>query len=447
MKGLALCVAALAVGCARTATPATSAYEAQSPPTPTFELEGKPFCFAGSNNYYAIYKPQPVVEDLFASAQALGLKVLRVWGMLDRGSLDGSVPNADGSGEKDGVYFQYWDAAANRPAYNDGPNGLARLDQVLASAARHDVRLIVVLTNNWRPFGGMDQYLLWYGRHRHHEFYETSEIKQAYRAWLEHVITRKNGLNGRIYRDDPTIFGWELANEPRCNDGSAFDTPDGCGPATLTGWAREMSDYVKSLDGNHLVSVGDEGFLNQQGEHFAYRAEGGVDSAALTALPSVDFGTFHLYPEDWGTPAGFAERWIKDHAALARRLGKPTLLEEYGVKVQRAPDNRGEVSAGFAERRDAYRRYSNWALQSGVGAALPWMLAGVDADGARYPDYDQYAFYRDDATGQLIRGFAQDFARAPACTSARATTQPASPFVRVERRKQPVALGWLAPTL
>jgi hypothetical protein len=122
------------------------------------------------------------------------------------------------------------------------------------------------------------------------------------------------------------------------------------------------------------------------------------------------------------------------------------LLEEYGIKVERAPDNRGAVSGGLTERREAYRRYSDWSLQSGVSAALPWMLASVDADGARYPDYDQYAFYRDDATGQLIRGFSRDFAQAPACTAAHPSTEPPSPFVRAERRAEPVALGWLAPT-
>lgn len=28
------------------------------------------------------------------------------------------------------------------------------------------------------------------------------------------IITRKNTRNDVYYRDDPTIFGWEVANEP-----------------------------------------------------------------------------------------------------------------------------------------------------------------------------------------------------------------------------------------
>ncbi len=426
-----LALLALSGGCAR--APARSPNAAA--PTPGFELQGKPFCFAGSNNYYAIYKPRPMVDDLFDSAQALGLQVLRVWGMVDRGSLDGTVANADGVGHKDGVYFQYWDTERGRPAYNDGPDGLERLDYVLQAAAQRDLKLIVVLVNNWRAFGGMDQYLMWYGREKHHEFFTAEETKQAYRDWVTHVLTRTNALTGRPYRDDPTVLAWELANEPRCKSGSAFDSEDGWDQSTITGWAREMSGYVKSLAPSQLVSVGDEGFLATGGEHWAYRGNDGVDHAALTALPSVDFGTFHLYPDDWDTPAGFGERWIAEHLELARRLGKPTLLEEYGIKAVR----------GQPARRDTYERWHD-ALLRGGGAGLSWMLAGKDERGQRYPDYDGFAFYRDDATGKLLSDFARASRSAPACAASDAPSLDApSPFVRVRRAPERVALGWLPP--
>jgi mannan endo-1,4-beta-mannosidase len=392
-------------------------------PSATFEVDGQPLCFTGSSNYYAIYKPKPVVDDLFRAARELKLRVLRVWGMLDRGSLDGAVPNVDGAGEKDGVYFQYWDPETLRPAYNDGENGLVRLDYVLAAAAEHDIKLIVVLINNWPAFGGIDQYLTWYGRGEHHEFFSAPELKQAYRNWVEHVLTRVNTVNGRRYKDDPVVFAWELANEPRCKSGSSFDSNTGWDTSTITSWADEMSSFVKSLDPNHLVSVGDEGFLNGGGQHWAYRAHVGVDHAALTALPHVDFGTFHLYPDDWGTAAGFAEQWIADHLDLARRLGKPSLLEEYGIKAARGVD----------QRLASYRRYNDVLLERGGSASMPWMLAGSDGN-ARYPDYDGFTFYRDDAIGKLLASYAERFHDAPACRQERrALRRPASPYVRVLR--------------
>jgi mannan endo-1,4-beta-mannosidase len=441
-----VCGSLLSASCAKVPGPARSSLDVELHPPASFEADGKPLCFAGSNNYYAIYKPKPVVDDLFEAAQALDLKVLRVWGMLDRGSLDGTVPNVDGNGQKDGVYFQYWDPLQKRPAYNDGEDGLEHLDYVLAAAAKHDIKLIIVLVNNWHEFGGIDQYLTWYGKNRHHEFFTAPETKQAYRAWLSHLIGRKNSKNGRLYREDPSIFSWELANEPRCNDGGNFDAPDGWDSTTLTGWADEMSAYVKSLDPNHLVSVGDEGFLDGGGQHWAYDAKDGVDHAALTALPSVDFGTFHLYPEDWATPPGFDEKWILDHLQVARDLGKPTLLEEYGAKVARTPERLGEVSRGWQARHERYRRWNELLLENGGNAALSWMLAGRDIAGARYPDYDGFAFYRDDATGKLLSEYAHAFPSAPACRGQRqpsASSAPSSPFVSVAKPPRTSASGWL----
>ena len=33
---------------------------------------------------------------------------------------------------------------------------------------------------------------------------------------LQAVLTRRNSITGVAYKDDPTIFAWELINEPRC---------------------------------------------------------------------------------------------------------------------------------------------------------------------------------------------------------------------------------------
>jgi mannan endo-1,4-beta-mannosidase len=429
-------LAALALGCMKQPE---SAGAMKLPPSvaasATFELEGEPFCFAGANSYYPIYKGATAVDDVFASAKALGFRVMRVWAMLDRGSLDGSVPNVDGEGHKQGVYFQYWDPARRRPAYNDGPDGLQRLDHVLAAAAKHELKLILVLTNNWREFGGMDQYLVWYGRNRHHEFFTAPELRQAYRDWVEHLVTRKSRLTGLAYRDDPTILAWELANEPRCKNTSSFDSDEGWDHSTLTSWALEMSSFIKSLDRNHLVSVGDEGFFAGGGEHWTYRGQDGVDHRALSALPDVDFGTFHFYPDHWGMPAGSEERWIVDHLRVARELGKPTVLEEFGSKVLRATGTRGPVSLGWPLREERYRRWTELLLEGGGGAALAWMLTGVDDDGKRYPDYDGFAFQRDDETGRLLGSLTPSFTSAPACRARGEATRDraAGPFVRVRR--------------
>jgi mannan endo-1,4-beta-mannosidase len=452
--GAVLCAAVLASACVKTPDRfAASTLDVRVKPPATFELEGKPFCFGGSNNYYPIFKPRPVVDDLLEAARSLDFRVMRVWGMLDRGSLDGSVPDADpDGGAKEGVYFQYWDPAKKAPAYNDGETGLQHLDYVLAKAAELDLKIIVVLVNNWRAFGGVDQYLMWYGRNEHQQFFTAPEVKRAYKDWVSHVITRTNGVNGRRYADDPTVFAWELANEPRMKDGNAFDRGSGWSTSTLTDWADEMSRYIKSLDRNHLVSVGDEGFLNGGGAHWAYKANDGVDNQALTALTAIDFGTFHLYPEDWGTQLEWGEKWIIDHLEVARELDKPSVLEEYGVKVGRLDGTLGPVVEGWAARERAYTRWNEIMLRRGGNGFLPWMLAGMDEPNGgkpvpHYPDYDHYEFYADDETGRLLGAYAKRFRDAPACTSQPGSPVVAqSPFVSVRKSHPNVAVsyGWLA---
>ena len=58
----------------------------------------------------------------------MGLKVIRIWGNLDVGKKTGEIDsqsghetfegNNDGTGEKDGVYYQYWDDEAGKPVVN-----------------------------------------------------------------------------------------------------------------------------------------------------------------------------------------------------------------------------------------------------------------------------------------------------------------------------------------
>jgi len=129
-------------------------------------------------------------------------------------------------------------------------------------------------------------------------------------------------------------MAWELVNEPRCT-GSTGTTSGSCTPATITNWISEMSAYIKSIDPNHLVAVGDEGFFNQpSNSNFLYSGSEGVDFDANLAISSIDFGTFHLYPESWGqtsNPTAFGTQWITDHSTSQKSANKPVIMEEFGV--------------------------------------------------------------------------------------------------------------------
>jgi mannan endo-1,4-beta-mannosidase len=340
------------------------------------KLNGKTFRFGGTNNYYLMYKSPLMVDDVFADARGAGFTVMRTWGFLDIGNQDGSNSVA---GIADGIYFQYWDGA--KPAYNDGATGLEKLDYVLAAAREAGVKLIIPLTNNWRDFGGMDQYVRWAGGQYHDDFYTNATIRGWYKDWISHVLNRVNTITGVAYRDDPTVMTWELGNEPRCVGSGVYPRSPNCTTDTLTAWADEMSRHIRSVDRRHLVSVGDEGFFcDDPAGHWTVNCGEGVDAVRLAKLPAIDVMSYHLYPDHWGTDPAWGTDWITRHSAEAKKVGKPVMLGEFGFRDKNV-------------RNPVYREWTDAVISSGGAGFLYWILSGVQDDGSLYPDYDGFTVY------------------------------------------------------
>jgi mannan endo-1,4-beta-mannosidase len=340
-------------------------------------LAGRPFRFAGTNNYYLMYAAPSSVDDVYNRASAAGFTVLRTWGWLDIGNQDGSNSI---SGKKNGVYFQYWDGT--RPAYNDGADGLAHLDAVIAGAARAGIKLVIPFTNNWSDFGGMDQYVRWAGDDNHDDFYTDPRIVGWYQDWISHLLNHVNPLTGLAYKDDPTIMTWELGNEPRCKGSGLYPPSPACGTATLTSWADTVSRFVKGIDRQHLVSVGDEGFYctDPGGADWTTNCGEGVDTVAFATLPAIDVLSFHLYPDGWGKTPAWGTDWITRHVRDAERVGKAVMLGEFGLLDK-------------ATRNPVYQQWSDALIDAGGNGLLYWMLAGTYDDGNLYPDYDGFTVY------------------------------------------------------
>lgn len=332
-----------------------------------FELDGRPFFVNGGNCYYASMRSDAIVQPVFDLAGSIGLNVLRTWAFLDVASPGQAAWFQSGPGQ-----------------FNDGPSGLELLDRSIALAESRGVYLILPLINHWDDFGGMSQYVRWLGLTRREDFYTSTQAREAYRRWVEHVLLRVNTRTGRVYRDEPAIMAWELANEPRC------EIPGGC--EILLSWADEMSRYVRSLDGNHLIGLGDEGFFRRAGAGrlHTYNGKHGVDVEASMGLPALDFGVCHLYPsyEPDVRAADFGARWIGEHIEAAGRANKPMLVEEYGVLLNR--------EGGVQDATERDKIFEHWwvAVEQSRGAgALLWMIAANGDDGSPYPDYDGYTVY------------------------------------------------------
>lgn len=260
---------------------------------PQLLLDGSPFPIVGTNTYYLAYVDEGTLNGALDLAASFGLNVLRTWAFLD-------APTPPGPGE---VCFQYWDEGAKAPRVQDGENGLVRLDRAIAQAGARGFRLVLTLTNNWKDFGGMPQYVQWFGMEgKKNHFYTDDRCRNAYRNWVAQIVSRRNTITGLLYSADPAILAWELANEPRCE---GFG-----GTGILVDWVDEMSRFIRGLDPNHLISVGDEG------------------NEKLLEIEEIDFGTFHMYPDSLATGLEL----IHKYSDAAGRADKPMLLEEYALK-------------------------------------------------------------------------------------------------------------------
>ena len=401
-------ISSVVLGCSTVMMPFASSFTVNAADTRSgfvttngtqFMLDGSTFYYAGTNNYYLNFKPKESVDAVLEDAAEMGLKVVRTWGNLDAGVKTDKVSdkgytvftdNVDGSGEKEGVYYQYFDADLGRPVVNEGEDGLQKLDYALYKAEQEGIKLLITFTNNWEAFGGMGQYVQWAklaGENvsGHDDFYTNETIKGWYKDYIKTLLNHENVYTGVKYKDDPTIFSWELANEPRC------ESDAGCENNTVVKWATEMSTYVKSIDDNHMLAVGDEGFYNYgyndfpEGDHkYVYHGSSGMDYLQLTSIPDIDFGTLHVYCDQWGLTKEQGEFWFKKHGEDTAAMNKPLIAEEFGWKDQ-------------GERADVYTDWFNifeGNTYEGVEFAGTnyWMLASMDG-GSLYQDYDGYTVY------------------------------------------------------
>jgi mannan endo-1,4-beta-mannosidase len=342
-----------------------------------FTLDGAPFRFGGTNTYYLHQQSHYMIDAALDDAAAMGLRVVRAWAFAD-GPARTVMPLQPEP-------FRY-----DEDAFDS-------LDYTVWKAGQLGLRLVLTLANNWGDYGGMRQYVEWFlglpddttgDAVNHDRFYNDARIRNCYRAYAAHVIGRRNRYTGLAYRDDPTIMTFELANEPR-------NRSDKTG-ATVLAWVREMSALVKRLAPRQLVAVGDEGFYGDPTNvDYPYSTFEGDRWLEFLRLPAVDYGTFHLYPQGWGEttanngtdPVQWGTTWIATHLADAARLGKPAVLEEYGLLVDPARD-----IADAAARQAGYARWVAEVERSGAGDQF-WLLTSRVDDGSYYPDFDGYRIY------------------------------------------------------
>ena len=204
-------------------------------------------------------------QDVFNNAKQLNLNVVRVHSFAD--GFGNWVPLQQSPGDynwqgwqnmDDMLYevrgaYRLWIALT----YQAMSLPLCRL---MLQAQKNGQKVILPLVNYWEAYGGMDQYVAWSPTAwQREQFYTDWHCKQTYKNHLNQMVNRVNHNTGVMYKDDPTILAWQLVNEGRIGVNSAVSQF-----WSLQSWLAEMGAYLKSIDPNHMINAGTEGWFGPQ---------------------------------------------------------------------------------------------------------------------------------------------------------------------------------------
>jgi mannan endo-1,4-beta-mannosidase len=218
-------------------------------------------------------------------------------------------------------------------ATTDGRRDWTAFDQTLAAARAHGMKVVVTLADQW---GNCDSGTGLPAVYKNEAWYVTGYRTavtpgnlRPYRGWVAEIVKR--------YRNDPTILAWQMINEAEVKPSSTASCSSNAA-SILRAWAADVGGLIKSLDPNHLVSLGTIG-SGQCGSSY-------TDFGTLHALPVIDLCEVHDYAP--GAMPGDQWNGLAFRLAQCAALGKPLFVGETGLKDLSLVDRAAAFDAKFA---------------------------------------------------------------------------------------------------
>lgn len=223
--------------------------------------------------------------------------------------------------------------------YND--TILDGLDYFMAELAKRDMLAVLYLNNSWEWSGGYSIYLQWAGMGQApvlltdgwdkyqpyvKEFLRNDSAQALFAQHVDFILNRTNRYTHQKYTEDPSIMAWQIGNEPRA---FAQETKE-----PFANWLAKASAQIKSIDKNHMVSIGSEGIWGCENDSAL--------CAKIHADVNVDYITCHLWPYNWSwahaetlkedvaQSCQNTKDYIAQHTAMGTAMKKPVVLEEFG---------------------------------------------------------------------------------------------------------------------
>jgi hypothetical protein len=289
-----------------------------------FCVNGQTQYFAGANSYDLFtygsgsgdtetqYMDKAAIDAQFANMASDGVTLVRTW-MFSHESWHGFEPTRGVMNEQEWSEFDY----------------------ILYSASQHGIRVIPVFENYWSAYGGIGTILGWNGLSSgdpaNGQFFDPSVCSGCladYEFEVNYALNRVNHYTGVAYKNDPTIFSWELMNEPRHQNQTV--NGDNTTGTVFRAWEDKVGAYIRGIDTNHMIDNGIEG----QGTAYGYGSDNGVPYVYECQSAYIDFCSAHVYPtESWANLSASATqtliaKYISDAHTGA---GKPMFLGEFNV--------------------------------------------------------------------------------------------------------------------
>ena len=279
--------------------------------TGSFMCNGVKFVPVGFNAYWLGYTEaydypmQDQVIEIFTVAQKMAATVVRCHTM---GISSGSEKSL-------------------RPRDNTLNNNAWRaIDFAFYTAKQKGIRIIAPLVDCYSWYNGSYKHFTdTRGIHKN-DFWTNMDVRNDFKKFINDWLNHTNSYTGIKIKDDPTLFMIETGNE--------FNIRPDAGSTTFPTeeWTRDIINYIKSIDSNHLIMDGTDEPLGK---------------ANNFSISTVDCFTGHFY---WNE----VER-LDYGANNAKRVGKAYIV--------------GEVDSGFG--LDWFRQLES---RPNVTGSLFWHL-------------------------------------------------------------------------
>lgn len=288
-----------------------------------FRLNGKEYKVAGANYWQGINLGAPDSAGGNRTRLVLELDQLKEMGVNNLRIM------ASSEGPDDQPYRMRPSLQPSPGKYNE--DIFEGLDFFINEIGKREMTAVLTLNNFWHWSGGFGQYVNWitnetipypvvewdpYTQYAS-RFYNDTKANDIFKAHIRKLQTRRNKFNGRLYMEDPTIFSWQITNEPQL------------GPKA---WFEEIAKFIKQGAPHQLVSSGAESKVNED------------DFMNAHSSKYVDYCTAHCWVENWGyynasDPSDkslkeaqkFAHEFIDRSEGWAKKVNKPIVLEEFGM--------------------------------------------------------------------------------------------------------------------